>query len=184
VIEWAKNMTNGGSADPVFATIDWAAGVGIAGHSMGGQATSMSANAACAKKWDIKAAALVHPEIGTLPWGNTGSNISIPVAAFSSSGDHTCPPATTETTMAAFNATKQGKTLPSIYRNVEGWSHLEPVMGAVFENPLLSTWTAAWFKIHLNHDRGEFFDLIYGTGPDSLCHAQTVVDCYTMNAPK
>ena len=184
VIDWARNMTTTGGSDPVFQTIDWAAGVGIAGHSMGGQATTMSANAACAKRWGIKAAALVHPEIGTLPWGNTGSNMSVPVAAFSSSGDHTCPPSTTETTMRAFNASAQARTLPNMYRNVEGWSHLEPVMGAVFENPLLSTYTAAWFKIHLNNDRGAFFDLIYGTGPDSVCHSQPMVGCYTANAPK
>jgi dienelactone hydrolase len=127
-------MSNGGSSDPVFTTNDWEAGVGIAGHSMGGQVTTMSASSACAKKWDIRAAALVHPEIGALPWGNTGTNISIPVAAFTSSGDNLCPPSTTETTMAAFNATAQGKSLPSAFRNIVEWSHLEPVLGAVFEN--------------------------------------------------
>jgi len=184
VIEWAKNMSNGGSSDPVFSTIDWEAGVGIAGHSMGGQATTMSASSACAKKWDIRAAALVHPEIGALPWGNTGTNISIPVAAFTSSGDNLCPPSTTETTMAAFNATAQGKTLPSAFRNIVGWSHLEPVLGAVFENPLLATYTAAWFKIHLNADRGAYYDLIYGTGQDSLCYSQPMVSCYTKNGPQ
>lgn len=184
VIEWAKNMTNGGSTDPVFASIDWTVGVGIAGHSMGGQSTTMSANSACAKKWDIRASALVHPEIGALPWGNTGSNISVPVIAFTSSGDKLCPPATTETTMTAFNASEQGKILPSAYRNIQGWSHLEPVLGTVFENPLLATYTAAWFKIHLNNDRGEFYDLIYGNGEDSLCHSQPMVSCYTKNAPQ
>ena len=85
-IEWARNMT-ARSSDPVFATIDWDAGVGAAGHSMGGQATTLSASAACAAKWDIRAAALHHPEIGSLPGGgNTGANISLPVAAFTSSG--------------------------------------------------------------------------------------------------
>ena len=43
-IDWARNMT-ATSADAVFATIDWAAGVGIAGHSMGGQATAIAAGA-------------------------------------------------------------------------------------------------------------------------------------------
>ena len=183
VIEWAKNMTNGGSSDPVFSTIDWDAGVGIAGHSMGGQATTMSASTACAEKWDIRAAVLIHPEIGALPWGNTGTNMSIPVAAFTSSGDHLCPSSTTETTMAAFNASN-GKTLPSILRNVVGWSHLEPVLGTVFENPLLATYTASWFKIFLNHDRGEYYDLIYGGGQDSVCHSEQMVSCYTINGPK
>ena len=182
-IDWARNMSAGGSSDPVFATIDWAAGVGVAGHSMGGQATSMSASAACAARWNITAAVLVHPEIGTLPWGNTGSNISIPTATFTSSGDHTCTPATAEATMRAFNASAQGKTLPSAYRNVQGWSHLEPVLGAVFENPLLSTYTAAWFKIMLNKDAGLYRELIYGGGPDSVCHSEPMVSCYAVNEP-
>ena len=184
-IEWARNMTAaGGAADPLFATIDWAAGVGIAGHSMGGQATTMSAGAACAKRWDIRAAALIHPEIGSLPWGNTGSNMSVPVAAFTSSGDNLCPAATAEATMAAFNSSAQARTLPSALRNVVGWSHLEPVLGEVFENPLLATYTAAWLKVMLNQDRGEYYDLIYGSGPDRLCNSEPMVGCYVLNAPQ
>jgi dienelactone hydrolase len=183
-IEWARNQTANATADPVFATIDWDAGVGIAGHSMGGQATSMSASRACAEKWDIRAAALIHPEIGSLPWGNTGSNISVPVAAFTSSGDNLCPPSTVEQTMRAFNATAQARTLPNVYRNVVGWSHLEPVLGAVFENPLLATYTAAFFKTILNNDRGAFRDLVFGGGPDDLCQSEKMVNCYVVNAPQ
>jgi hypothetical protein len=32
--QWARNMTNGGSTDPIFSQINWEAGVGIGGHSM------------------------------------------------------------------------------------------------------------------------------------------------------
>lgn len=183
-IEWARNMSAGGSADPVFQTIDWSAGVGAAGHSMGGQATTLSSSSSCAKKWDIRAAALIHPEIGDLPWGNTGANISTPVMTFSSSGDKLCPPSTAAATMRAFNASAQGATLPSGYRNVVGWSHLEPVLGQVFENPLLATYTAAWFKIHLNNDRGAYYNLIFdASSPDSVCNSQQMVDCYAANPP-
>ena len=182
-IDWARNMTAAGS-DPVFQTIDWAAGVGVAGHSMGGQATTMSASAACAAKWGIRAAALHHPAIGSLPWGNTGENVSVPVAAFTSSGDNLCTAATTEATMAAFNASAQAAALPSAYRNAQGWSHLEPVLGAVFENPLLATYTAAWFKIMLNNDRGVYYDLFYGTASDGgLCQSEGMAGCYTAHAP-
>lgn len=98
-IDWARNQTSNSTGDPLFATIDWEAGVGIAGHSMGGQATTMAANAACTARWDIRAAVLVHPEIGVFPWGtNTGSNMSVPVAAFTSSGDNICNAAEAETT--------------------------------------------------------------------------------------
>ena len=181
-IDWARNMTASG-ADPIFQTIDWAAGVGVAGHSMGGQATTMSASSACAKKWDIRAAALHHPEIGSLPWGNTGVNMSVPVAAFTSSGDNLCPAATAAATMAAFNSSSQAAGLSSAFRNVQGWSHLEPVLGEVFENPLLATYTAAWFKVVLNGDRGAYYDLIYGSGPDGLCQSEPMVSCYTAHAP-
>jgi len=33
-IEWARNMTNGGSSDPIFTQINWQIGVGFSGHSM------------------------------------------------------------------------------------------------------------------------------------------------------
>jgi hypothetical protein len=87
--------------------------------------------------------------------------------------------------MQAFNASAQGATLPSAYRNVVGWSHLEPVLGAVFENPLLATFTAAWFKTILNNDRGVYYDLIYkSSSADSLCNAEKMVDCYAVHPPK
>ena len=127
---------------------------------------------------------LVHPEIGSLPWGNTGANMSVPVAAFTSSGDNLCPPATCEATMAAFNASAPERALPSALRNVQGWSHLEPVLGAVFENPLLATYTAAWFKTMLNNDRGAFRELVFGAGPDSMCSSEPMVACYAVNEPQ
>ena len=183
-IEWARNMT-ATSADPVFQTIDWAAGVGAVGHSMGGQASTLSASAACARQWDIRAAALIHPEIGTLPWGNTGVNVSVPVSTWTSSGDNLCPASTAAETMQAFNSSAQAQTLPSAYRNAQGWSHLEPVLGEVFENPLLARYVAAWFKITLNGDRGDYWRMIYGPpGGDTLCGSENMVDCYAIHAPK
>ena len=59
----------------------------------------------------------------------------------------------------------------------------QPVLGAVFENPLLATFTAAWFKVMLNGDRDTYYDLIFGTGPDALCSSEPMVGCYTVNAP-
>jgi pimeloyl-ACP methyl ester carboxylesterase len=156
----------------------------LCGHSMGGQASTISAGAACAAQWDIRAAALIHPAAGDLPGGsNSGAGMSVPTAAFTSTGDHLCSPASVAATMQAFNASAAGQTLPSLYRNVQGWSHLEPVMGVFFENPLLSTYTAAWFKIMLNKDAGVYRDLIYGGGPDSVCHSEPMVSCYAVNEP-
>ena len=183
-IAWARNQSLSNSSAPAFfRTIDWRAGVGIAGHSMGGQATSVSASGACAAEFDIRAAALIHPASGELTNSqNTGSNMSVPTAAFTSSGDNLCPPTTVAATMRAFNASAAGRSLPSLYRNLQGWSHLEPVLGALFENPLLATFTAAWFKVFLNGEKaGDFYyDLIFAGGPDSICSSQAMVDCYVL----
>jgi dienelactone hydrolase len=183
-IDWVRNqsLTNA-SAPDFFRTIDWAAGVGIAGHSMGGQATSVSASAACAERWGIRAAALVHPAIGDLPSGkNTGSGMSVPTAAFTSSGDNLCPPSTTATTMQAFNESAAGQKLPSLFRNLQGWSHLEPVLGEVFENPLLATFIAAWMKVFLGQAApgDTYYDLIFSGNADSICNSQPMVGCYVL----
>ncbi len=52
-----QNMTSSGAAG--FANINWTAGVGIAGHSMGGQATLFS-SAYNASAYGIKAAVMHH----------------------------------------------------------------------------------------------------------------------------
>ena len=182
-IDWARNMSAaGGSSDPVFASIDWAAGVGIAGHSMGGQATALSAGAACAQRWDIRAAVLHHPASGALPGGaNIGVNMSVPVAGFTSSGDSIFPE--TFGIMAAFNSSSAAATLPNALKDATGWSHLEPVLIPPIENPLLATFTAAWFKVFLNNDKNEFFDMVFGSGPDSFCKHANMTACYVLNAP-
>ena len=46
------------------------------------------------------------------------------------------------------------------------------------ENPLLATFSAAWFKVFLNKDTGFYHDLVFGEGPDSLCKYAKMVDCY------
>ena len=84
--------------------------------------------------------------------------------------------------MRAFNESAAGQALPSLYRNLVGWSHLEPVMGVVFENPLLATYTAAWFKVILyNEQPGDtYYNLLFGGGPDSLCLSQPMEQCYLL----
>ena len=38
-------------------------------------------------------------------------------------------------------------------------------------------YTAAWFKIYLNQDKGEYYDLIFGDGNDSVCKSQEMKEC-------
>lgn len=179
-IEWARNQTSNATGDAVFRTIDWDAGVGIVGHSMGGQATSLSASPACASRWGVRAAVLHHPYDGSLPGGgNLGVNVSVPVAAFTSSGDPIWPD--TQALMAAANAS--AFAVPRAYRDLTGSSHLEPVLVPPIENPFLATFTAAWFKVFLVGDRGFWYDLVFGSGPDSLCNHANMTACYVINSP-
>lgn len=180
-IDWARNMSASASSDAVFQTIDWHAGVGIAGHSMGGQAATIAASAACTARWGIKAAVLHHPASGATPAGNVGVNISVPVIGMTSDGDSIWPE--TQAIMAAFNGSSAAAQLPSAYRDLAGWSHLEPVLAPPIENPLLATYTAAWFKVFLNGDRGTWYDFIFGSGPDALCNYANMTACYILNAP-
>ena len=66
---------------------------------------------------------------------------------------------------------------------VTGYSHLEPLLAPPVENPLLATYTAFWFKVFLNGDRGEFYEAIFGDGAGSLCGSEPMTECYTRNAP-
>lgn len=57
-------------------------------------------------------------------------------------------------------------------------SILPQVLTPPIENPLLATYTAAWFKIYINGDAGEYYNLIYDTAsPDSLCNSAPMANC-------
>jgi hypothetical protein len=173
IIDWAQNMTKIGE-DPLFSLINWDVGVGVTGHSMGGQATTIVSSAPCAEKWNIKAVALHHPAEPETIYGNLGENISVPLIGFTSSGDGIWPD--TDAIM------KANTFRPSAYRNEVGWSHEEPNgrpdKGLQWENPYLATFTAAWFQVYLNGDTGEYYDLIFSDADTSLCKHADMVECH------
>ncbi len=104
--------------------------------------------------------------------GNAGSNIStVPIAAYTSSGDGCCEASTKRIHDAVPSRT------PQVYRDLNGSSHPEPVLWPPVENPFLATYTAAWFDIYLKADNGTSYELIYGHGPDALCEYQQSVEC-------
>ncbi len=164
-IEWAKNVST--SADPgPLGLINWTAGVGIAGHSMGGQATVRSARRDWTEKYDIRAAVLHHPETD-----DGGVNISVPVAAFTGEKDHTCPPSQTH---HIWDPAPRPKTLA----NRVDATHLEPVLLSCAG---LGVYTAAWFKIYLEGDQGTYYDLIYSnTSSDALCQYYKQAECMNL----
>lgn len=153
VIDWSH--TDAASKLPINHTY----GVGVAGHSMGGQATLFSS----AYNWsshDIRASAMHHAFTHTFP-----AIADIPFIAFTGTLDLTAPPSMAEgifNTDGAFSA--RGLV------NKKGADHHEPT---THYNPQLALFTAAWFKIHLDktpQSLGMDFDaLIYGKDANSLC---------------
>lgn len=166
-IEWAVNQTT--TSDPVFQMLDLQPGVAIAGHSMGGQATAHSAHRNCTSKWNIKAAA-VHHGVG----GATNHQIGIPLAGFGGLLDVVVSSKTKE-------MFEQSPTYPKVWRSIAGISgtHLEPVLEPPLENPLLATYTAAWFKIHLGLDPSNYWHgLIFDDrSSDHICKSQAMFEC-------
>jgi len=161
-IEWAKQQD-----DKVLNLVDWNYGVSIAGHSMGGQATAWAAHSNCTTQYNIKAAAVHHGV-----WGTTNDQIGVPLAAFGSTGDASI-------SMKTKQMFDQSPVYPKIWRYLKGSSHLEPVTEPPAENPLLATFTAAWFKYNIGQDPdGTFHDMIFDTtDPDSMCNSQEMDTC-------
>jgi hypothetical protein len=179
VIDWARNQSAAASPGQPFSLINHAAGVGVVGHSLGGQGAAVAATGDCPARWGVKTAVLHHPASGELPGGNIGASMSVPVAAFTSDGDAGWPSA--HAIMQAFASRTDG--LASAYRDEVGWSHLEPVLRPPCENPLLATYTAAWLKVMLLGDRAAAFELVFGAGADGLCTHAPMVNC-TTRAPR
>lgn len=88
VFDWAKAfVAEDGETDP-FLYVDWSSGVGVAGHSMGGQATLFSSSYSNASDYDIRAAVLHHAYTHSFPVPQ------IPFVDFTGELDTTAPPDT------------------------------------------------------------------------------------------
>ena len=72
---------------------------------------------------------------------------------------------------------------PKLYRDQVGFSHLEPVLIPPIENPMLATFTAAWFNVFIGQSSGkagkgsEAYESIYGGGADSVCKYAKMANC-------
>lgn len=163
VIDWAKECAAGGGTGDCaapFEHVTWASGVGIAGHSMGGQATLFSSSEKNATDYDIRAAVLHHAYTHSFP---------VPTVPFL---DMTGELDTT--------ATVSGMAVP-IYEAAEGSgvargfidktfaTHHEPDITCMDRNgiQLVSQFSAAWFKLYLDKTPQaygiDFQEMIYGT---------------------
>lgn len=174
-IEFARNH----SAAAPFDQVNFSLGVGIVGHSMGGQSTAYAAGEACTKMWDIRAAVIHHAASGVngMSGLNIGENITVPTAFFTSTGDDCCE----QSTYDIYAATSS--TTPRLYRDVVGSSHLEPVLVPPIESPFLATFTAGWFDVIIGQSAGragpgsDAYEGIYGHGPESVCKYAQMANC-------
>jgi len=155
--------------DKLKAQVDISKGFGIAGHSMGAQATLFSSSGDNTSKYDIKAAVMHHTYTHTFPVP------TIPFLAFTGGKDAT---ASTKMTQSFYNGT--GAYPVRGYVNRADADHMEPCNGKTY-NPLLPQFTAAWFKLHLDKtptmlatvdgkdQMVDFEQMIFGTGKQSIC---------------
>ena len=162
VFDFAREQAAAG--DAVFASVNASAGVGIAGHSMGGQATVFSgADAGNVSRYDIRAAVMHHAYTHTYP------PVTVPHLVFTGSSDHTAPPS-----MATGIFDAPGASAHRGLVNKKGATHYEPITPLLLQyNPLLAQFSAAWMKVHLDGtpqaDGNDYDAMIYGAGSDSLC---------------
>lgn len=161
-IEWVRNKTKSRAEDDddVFTLVNLSAGVGIAGHSMGGQATVFASSYENASDYDIRAAVMHHAYTHEYPAPQ------IPFLAFTGVEDLTAPPAMAE---AFFKA--PGGARPAGLVNRKWTTHHEPdILGY---NKLLPQFTAAWFKVVLEKTPVafdiDFASMIFGNATTSLC---------------
>eukprot|EP01065_Artemidia_motanka_P049725 TRINITY_DN831_c0_g1_i3.p2 TRINITY_DN831_c0_g1~~TRINITY_DN831_c0_g1_i3.p2 ORF type:complete len:305 (+),score=137.15 TRINITY_DN831_c0_g1_i3:63-917(+) len=168
MVDFAKNVSAAGKEEWA-STLDLSTGVGVVGHSMGGQAVGYSSVEPYVSQYNLKAAMMHHPfTLLVKP-----EDIAIPIAVFTGTTDHLCPPKTAKKLYAGLTVK------PRTYRNQVKMTHLEPVLESITqENPYLGYYTAAWFKVYLNGDKGEYYDHIYNqTDSESLCNYAGMDGC-------
>lgn len=158
VIDWAKQQ--GGAGDAIFKNANFDLGVGIAGHSMGGQATVYSSSSH-GSGHGIKAAVMHHAYTHSYPAP------IVPFLAFTGSADWIAFPSQTE---GFFNAKGANPIRGRV--NKAGATHFEPNFAP--GPKALGMWSAAWFKVFLDETPQaggvDYKTLIFGKGKDSLCN--------------
>merc|ERR1712100_541185 len=69
------------------------------------------------------------------------------------------------------------KTAPKSYRNDKGRGHTEMLNLLVQYNSAVASHAAAFFKVHINGDRGTFYNQVYGNASDSFCNYEAMYEC-------
>lgn len=169
VFDWARgcSASDDTSCYPPFVNVDWSKGVGIAGHSMGGQATLFSSSFDNTTQYDIRAAVMHHAYSHSFPAP------TIPFLDFTGEQDTTAPPDTMAMPIYEAGA---GSGLPRGFVDKTLVGHHEPDITCLDRNQidLLAQFSAAWFKLYLDKTPIaygiDFNEMIYGTSQKSICY--------------
>jgi dienelactone hydrolase len=168
-IEWARNQTDG----PMASLVDWDAGAGVAGHSMGGEVVSQLASSEFASKYNVKAAVCEH----CLMCIKTGDLISTPAMFMTGTLDYEVTP---KKVKAAYQS---DVSVPKSYRNQKGKGHLEMLNLEVQYNSAVASHAAAFFNVWLKGDQDVFYNQVYGDGDDSFCGYGNMKECEHVMSP-
>jgi hypothetical protein len=165
VIVWAQSPEM--RQDEVIGRVEHSLGYGICGHSMGGQATGRSATHA--SEYNIKAAILLHAYSGRME--DLAEDIQVPLLAVSGTDDDCCG----EDSARHYY---DDATVPKSLAIAVGIGHQEPNL----PNNIWRAYMAAFFKIYMLGDRGDYYSLIYDSNnPDSLCSYYDMSICEHQN---
>ena len=167
VIDWAKECTAASSDCSIpFENVDWSNGVGVAGHSMGGQATLFSSSEQNATDYDIRASVLHHAFTHSFP---------VPTVPFLDMTGEKDTTATVEGMAIPIYEAAEGSGVPRGFIDKTLANHHEPDITCMDRNgiQLLAQFSAAWFKLYLDETSQaygiDFQDMIYGTDSTGIC---------------
>ena len=159
-IDFVSNMVSQGG-DPAFANLDFQAGVGVVGHSMGGQATLFS-SAYNASSHNIKAAVYHHAYTEDLQVPQ------VPFLSMTSVYDDEADPQ--KMGKAIFDIEGTENLTKGIVSTSDYGHHEADILGF---NPLVPQFTVAWMKVLMEGTMEEggvnFEEMIFGDGDTSIC---------------
>lgn len=161
-IEYAKV-----SSEAWATMIDWSAGIGVAGHSMGGEVVSQMGSVQFAEQYQVKAVVCEHCQMCVVD----GTAIATPAMFMTGTGDYEVMPRQVK------GAYQEDSATPKSFRNEKGRGHMEMLNLLVQYNPAVASHVAAFFKVHVAGDTDVFYKQVYGDGADSFCKYADMYEC-------
>lgn len=161
-IDWAVESASAASTEDAFANLDVSLGIGVVGHSMGGQATYFSSSDKSDPLSRNISSAVYHHA-----WTEEFVTPQIPYLSFTSVYDDEA----NEDTMGIpiYESGQDTGLSRGIVSTLNFGHHEADILGI---NPLLAQFTAAWFKVFMacgGEDGVDWEGMIFGDDEYSVC---------------